>query len=91
MTDNDPATLLANPPRPDTHSDDPRHPPTTQLRLATGALSPLPPIRSRRTHRARPAGSAGSCPIRKARANPARSDRETAYVALPPEQQKAWL
>ncbi len=29
--------------------------------------------------------------IRKARANPARSDRETAYVALTPEQQKVWL
>ena len=29
--------------------------------------------------------------IRKARANPARSDRETAYVALTEEQQKVWL
>ncbi|KAF1686131.1 carbon starvation protein A [Pseudoxanthomonas broegbernensis] len=29
--------------------------------------------------------------IRKARANPARTDRETPYVALAPEQQKAWL
>ena len=29
--------------------------------------------------------------VRKARANPARTDRETAYVALTPEQQKAWL
>ena len=29
--------------------------------------------------------------IRKARANPARTDRETAYVALTEEQQKAWL
>jgi len=29
--------------------------------------------------------------IRKARANPLRSDRETPYVALTPEQQKAWM
>ncbi len=29
--------------------------------------------------------------VRKARANPARSDRETAYVALTDEQQKVWL
>ncbi|QDW66159.1 carbon starvation CstA family protein [Luteimonas granuli] len=29
--------------------------------------------------------------VRKARANPARTDRETPYVALTPEQQKAWL
>ncbi len=29
--------------------------------------------------------------VRKARANPARTDRETPYVALAPEQQKAWL
>ncbi|GHD74954.1 carbon starvation protein A [Luteimonas padinae] len=29
--------------------------------------------------------------IRKARSNPARSDRETAYVALTEEQQKVWL
>ncbi|MGY1459524.1 carbon starvation CstA family protein [Luteimonas sp. A534] len=29
--------------------------------------------------------------VRKARANPARTDRETAYVALTPEQQKVWL
>ena len=29
--------------------------------------------------------------VRKARATPARTDRETAYVALSPEQQKAWL
>ena len=29
--------------------------------------------------------------VRKARANPARTDRETAYVALSEEQQKAWL
>ena len=29
--------------------------------------------------------------VRKARANPARTDRETAYVALSEEQQKVWL
>ena len=29
--------------------------------------------------------------IRKARANPARTDRETAYIALSEEQQKVWL
>lgn len=29
--------------------------------------------------------------VRKARANPVRTDRETPYVALTPEQQKAWL
>ena len=29
--------------------------------------------------------------IRKARANPARTDRETPHVALTPEQQQVWL